>query len=69
MGLGGFLAARSDADAYRAELARERREIVELPERERLEVRMRLPATACRAKHSMARSPPSRPDRKRGCSS
>ena len=39
MGLGGFLAARSDVDAYRTELARERREIVELPERERQEVR------------------------------
>ncbi|MDQ6766028.1 MAG: VIT1/CCC1 transporter family protein, partial [Chloroflexota bacterium] len=39
MGLGGYLAARSDADAYRMELARERREIVELPERERDEVR------------------------------
>jgi vacuolar iron transporter family protein len=39
MGLGGYLAARSDADAYAAELARERREIVELPERERDEVR------------------------------
>src|SRR5689334_4564157 len=39
MGLGGYLAARSDADAYAAELVRERREIVELPERERDEVR------------------------------
>lgn len=39
MGLGGFLAARSDADAYRNEFARERREIVDLPEVERREVR------------------------------
>lgn len=39
MGLGGYLAARSDADAYRTELARERREIVDLPERETDEVR------------------------------
>jgi VIT1/CCC1 family predicted Fe2+/Mn2+ transporter len=39
MGLGGFLAARSDVDSYRAEVAREQREIVELPERERQEVR------------------------------
>lgn len=39
MGLGGYLAARSDADAYRHELARERNEIAELPERETEEVR------------------------------
>ena len=39
MGLGGYLAARGDADSYRSELARERREIAELPERERQEVR------------------------------
>jgi VIT1/CCC1 family predicted Fe2+/Mn2+ transporter len=38
MGLGGYLAARGDADAYRAELSRERREIAELPDRERAEV-------------------------------
>ncbi len=39
MGLGGYLAARSDADSYRAEVRREQREIVDLPERERTEVR------------------------------
>ncbi len=39
MGLGGYLAARSDADSYAAEEAREKREIVELPDRERDEVR------------------------------
>jgi VIT1/CCC1 family predicted Fe2+/Mn2+ transporter len=39
MGLGGYLAARSDADSYQAELRREQREIVELPEREQDEVR------------------------------
>lgn len=39
MGLGGFLAARSDAEHYQHELARERREIVELPEVEAAEVR------------------------------
>jgi vacuolar iron transporter family protein len=39
MGLGGYLAARSDADSYQAELSREEREIVEVPERERSEVR------------------------------
>lgn len=39
MGLGGYLAARSDADAYRNEFAREQREIVELPKQETDEVR------------------------------
>lgn len=39
MGLGGYLAAQSDTDSYRAELAREQREIVEVPEVERQEVR------------------------------
>ena len=38
MGLGGYLAARTDREHYSAEEARERREIVELPERERKEV-------------------------------
>ncbi|GAX90674.1 VIT1/CCC1 transporter family protein [Effusibacillus lacus] len=38
MGLGGYLAARTDREHYFSELARERREIVELPERERQEV-------------------------------
>ncbi len=38
MGLGGFLAARTDRDHYAAELQRERRETLELPEREREEV-------------------------------
>jgi VIT1/CCC1 family predicted Fe2+/Mn2+ transporter len=39
MGLGGYLAARTDEHHYRAELARERREVIELPEREADEVR------------------------------
>src|SRR5438094_1580784 len=39
MGLGGYLAARSEADSYRAELERERREVRELPEVETEEVR------------------------------
>jgi VIT1/CCC1 family predicted Fe2+/Mn2+ transporter len=39
MGLGGYLAARSEADSYRSELARERREVRELPEAEAAEVR------------------------------
>jgi VIT1/CCC1 family predicted Fe2+/Mn2+ transporter len=39
MGLGGYLAARSDSDHYRAELAREQRHIGQIPEAERAEVR------------------------------
>lgn len=39
MGLGGFMAARSDADSYQAELRREQREVDEVPEVERAEVR------------------------------
>jgi vacuolar iron transporter family protein len=38
MGLGGYLAARSDAEHYASELAREEREIVERPEDEKREV-------------------------------
>jgi VIT1/CCC1 family predicted Fe2+/Mn2+ transporter len=38
MGLGGYLAGRSDAEHYAAELAREEREVVELPEAETVEV-------------------------------
>jgi VIT1/CCC1 family predicted Fe2+/Mn2+ transporter len=38
MGLGGYLAARSDAEHYASELAREEREIVELPDVETAEV-------------------------------
>jgi VIT1/CCC1 family predicted Fe2+/Mn2+ transporter len=38
MGLGGYLAARSDAEHYASELAREEREIVERPDHERPEV-------------------------------
>ncbi len=38
MGLGGYLAARSDAEHYASELAREEREIVEKPDAEREEV-------------------------------
>jgi vacuolar iron transporter family protein len=39
MGLGGYLAGRSDRDHYRAELAREQRHIRQTPEAERAEVR------------------------------
>jgi VIT1/CCC1 family predicted Fe2+/Mn2+ transporter len=38
MGLGGYLAARNDADHYASELKREEREVVELPEVEAQEV-------------------------------
>lgn len=38
MGMGGYLAARSDADSYRAEVRREEREIDDFPEVERNEV-------------------------------
>jgi VIT1/CCC1 family predicted Fe2+/Mn2+ transporter len=38
MGLGGFLAARGDAEHYRSELDREEREIVEVPDKEAEEI-------------------------------
>lgn len=38
MGLGGYLAARTDAEHYESELKREQREIVEIPEKEEEEV-------------------------------
>ena len=38
MGLGGYLAAKSDADHYESELKREAREVEEIPEEEALEV-------------------------------
>src|SRR5881392_1470242 len=34
MGLGGYLAARSEAEHYASERRREEREVIELPERE-----------------------------------
>ncbi len=39
MGLGGYLAAKSDAEHYDSELKREQREVIEKPEAERHEVR------------------------------
>lgn len=39
MGLGGYLAAKSEADSYQAELAREWREVRDMPEAETAEVR------------------------------
>src|ERR1700736_6221994 len=38
MGLGGYLAAKSDADHYQSELRREQREVEEIPEEEAREV-------------------------------
>ena len=38
MGLGGYLAAQNDADHYYSELAREYREVKEVPEKEKQEV-------------------------------
>lgn len=38
MGLGGYLAARTDAEHYASELAREERETVEIPDQEEAEV-------------------------------
>lgn len=38
MGLGGYMAARSDAEHFASERRREQREVVELPERERQEI-------------------------------
>ena len=40
MGLGGYLAARSDAEHYASERRREEREIVDRPEAEREEIRL-----------------------------
>lgn len=39
MGLGGYLAAQSDLDAYHRALRKEQREVVEVPDEERAEVR------------------------------
>jgi VIT1/CCC1 family predicted Fe2+/Mn2+ transporter len=39
MGLGGYLAAKSETDSYQSELARERREVKEVPNAEVAEVR------------------------------
>src|SRR5437763_9075502 len=38
MGLGGYLAARGEAEHYDSELERERREVVEVPEEEAAEI-------------------------------
>ncbi len=38
MGLGGYLAAKSDAEHYESELGREKREVIEIPDEEAKEV-------------------------------
>jgi VIT1/CCC1 family predicted Fe2+/Mn2+ transporter len=40
MGLGGYLAGKSDSDRYHTELAREHQEVRDVPEEERAEVRL-----------------------------
>lgn len=63
MGLGGYLAARSDAEHYASELAREEREIVEVPDAEAAEVQQVLetygvePADAAIVVTSMRKRP------------
>ncbi len=39
MGLGGYLAARNDADHYTAERQREQKEVIDMPQAEKVEVR------------------------------
>ncbi len=53
MGLGGYLAARSQEEHYHSELKREEREIVEKPEAERREVREVLEAYGLTANESL----------------
>ena len=63
MGLGGYLAARSDAEHYASELAREEREIAEVPDVEAGELSAILesygvePADAAKVVASMQRTP------------
>ena len=45
MGLGGYLAARSDAEHYESERQREQREVREVPDEEAREVRTSSPIT------------------------
>ena len=63
MGLGGYLAAKSDADHYAAERRREEREIIELPEAEVAEVATILAGYGLDVKtaHSVAESFRQRP--------
>jgi VIT1/CCC1 family predicted Fe2+/Mn2+ transporter len=52
MGLGGYLAARSDAEHYASERAREELEIIEKPDAERAEVREILDSYGLTREHS-----------------
>lgn len=51
MGLGGYLAARSDAEHYQSERIREEREVVELPHMEREEVAQMFEGYGLSAEH------------------
>lgn len=66
MGLGGYLAARSDAEHYVSEKAREEREIVEVPEVEAAEVAELLEAYGLTPQQSAPSFKPCRKTRRRG---
>ncbi|MFD1468853.1 VIT1/CCC1 transporter family protein [Hymenobacter caeli] len=63
MGLGGYLAGRTEVDHYAAELAREHAEVRTVPDTERREVQELLanmglsPATAAQATHELTQDP------------
>ena len=65
MGLGGYLAARTDAEHYATELAREKRETVEIPEEETREVVELLEEYGLSRKSSIEAAHEMRKDRKR----
>jgi len=65
MGLGGYLAARTDAEHYATELAREKRETVEIPEEETREVVELLEEYGLSHKSSIEAAHEMRKDRKR----
>jgi vacuolar iron transporter family protein len=63
MGLGGYLAAKSDAEHYESERQREMREVEEIPDEEAREVQNVLPITAWRRTkaHPWCRRSPANP--------
>ena len=66
MGLGGYLAARTDAEHYRSELDREYREIEELPGEEPKRWPTSFAATVCRKRNCRLSSKRSRQSRSNG---